>query len=70
MSNLFTILDDLDIKMPKMIRKDLPTGIHTRFYPGGGEVKVTTDGDKNFAPYLRTFLPLKDYNELKRLEDD
>lgn len=65
---LQNILNDLNIKTEKRILKKLSTGITTRQYDSGGEIKVTTDSDKNFAPYLRCFISIEQHNQLNELK--
>lgn len=37
----------------------LPTGVTVKIQPNGGKIFVTTDTEKNFIPYLKSFQPLK-----------
>ncbi len=49
----------LHILRPKIIYNALSTGIMCRFYDIGGEIKVTTNTEYKFIPYIKAFSPLK-----------
>lgn len=44
----------------------LTTGITTRFSDNGGEIKVSTDSEKNFLPYIDTFSSFEILDKIKQ----
>jgi len=64
------ILLDLNIEASKTVINKLNTGIVVRFNDIGGKIKVHTDSDKNFVPYMSTFAPIKLWEDYKKLNDE